>query len=161
VSDRCNRTKKIGVRRSPANAPRQVVLGGFFGHHPAVMTNSRPPVRLMDSGLPLLQNDQISTGLVQLQARVLAVRAMRFQIVRFCREHTAQAPDIDRLPFQLPLAHSTGPAVQEPSVRAPECDVGISTDLCARHALDRLAQPGDLRLALNPAGSTRSPRVVS
>ena len=65
---------------------------------PAVMTKMRPPVR-HGLGLALFQHDQVER-LVQLQARVQAVRAVGFQVVNF-GEDPAQTANVDGLLLEL------------------------------------------------------------
>src|SRR6185295_17707119 len=95
--------KEDGLAFVTGHAHGEVVGGGVFRHHPGGEHEDASAAELHYFALALFEHDEI-VRFVKLQVRVLAVRAVGFEIVDF-GEHAAQSADVNRLPFQFPLAH--------------------------------------------------------
>ena len=93
-------------RSSPIMRTARSCAAVFSLIMPAVMTKMRPPVSFIFSTWPLSSTTRFKR-FVQLQVGVLAVGAVRFQVVDF-REDAAQAADVDRLRLEFAFAHQQG-----------------------------------------------------
>ena len=80
--------------------------GGVLAHHAGGDDEEAAAGELHLVHLPLLQHDEVQ-GIVQLEVGILAMGAVRLQVVDF-REDAAQAADVDRLRLELAFAHHDG-----------------------------------------------------
>ncbi len=81
----------------------EIVGGCVLGHHAGSEHKDAPAAEFHIFGLTLFQHHKIQF-LVQLHAGVLAMRAVRFEVVDF-REHPAEAANVNGLFLQPPFAH--------------------------------------------------------
>ena len=127
---------------------------------PAVMTKIFPPLSFMFSAWPFSSTMKLQR-LVQLQVRVLPVRAVRLQVVNF-REHAAQPADVNRLLLQFSLAHQQRQQRQHFLRAAQRKRRNQHAALAFERVVDGRHQPLDFAFAREkPGGTARLPRVVS
>ena len=123
------------------HAEGQVVRGGVLAHHAGGDDKEAAAGKLHLLDLPLIQHGEVQR-VVQLQVGILAMGAVRFQVVDF-REDAAQAADVNRLGLEVAFAHQDGQQGED-LLRAPEGEGGNQDRApAAEHALDGLAEALD------------------
>ena len=126
-----------GVAFVADHAQGQVVGGGVLAHHAGGDDKEAAAGELHLLDLPLIQHDEVQ-GLAQLQVGILAMGAVRFQVVDF-REDAAQAADVNRLRLELAFAHQDGQQGED-FLRAPQGKGGDEDRAAAARA--RAGWPG-------------------
>ena len=95
--------------------------GGVFAHHAGRDDEQSPAGEAHGLRLAFFEHGEIQ-GVVQLQLRVLAIGAMRFEVVNF-GEHAAKAADEDLLARLFSALHEQREQ-REDFLRAPEREGG-------------------------------------
>ena len=109
--------KENGLPLIPNHAQGEIVRRRVFAHHAGSNDKNPPAAQFHFFRLAFFQDNEFQR-FVQLQIRVLAVRAVRLQIIDF-REHAPQAADVNRLGLQFPRAHQQRQQRQH-FLRAPQ-----------------------------------------
>src|SRR5206468_2839151 len=141
------------------HAGGEVVGGGVFAHHAGSEDKNASAGEAHLLQLSGFKNDQVEC-LSQLEVAVVAVGAVRFEVVDF-REDAPQAANIDRLPFQLPAFMSKASRARISCVR-PSAKVGMSTQPLRLRTRSSAAVSRWISFSREkPGGTSRLPRVVS
>ena len=107
----CVADEEDGLFLVACHANGEVVCGGVFTHHAGGDDEDASAGEFHFLHLTGVEDDEVQR-FVQLEIGVIAVRAVRFEIVNL-GEHATESADVDRLLFEFAVAYEQGEQCQD------------------------------------------------